>query len=455
MILEILDIDSFCRDLPEVTHPKVDENSKIARTGLFSQQIFGPFKSYRCGCVRSYYRGPNSGEKTCPTCKVDITSSEERSKRYAKITLPFPVINPLMYYCLIKAKPKAKKIIDDLMFFRTKYCIFLKNEGGEIDIAAYRDDDEASKEYESRDGFKILNGPEGVAEYARLMIGTWPSETMDFISKNMDKLFINNVVVIPPAFRNFSINSKGKYVLNNLNKYYSELIMRINKIKQLPFTVDKNSQLFRIQFCTVQKYVFNITNFVLLDKLGKKKGLIRQNILGKRVDFSGRGVIVSDPTLSLKECSVPYKMVLEMYKPVLTSYLVNRRMFKKYNDANTAIEDSLKNGDKRFLEVLNEFVKNKIVIINRQPSLHRMAMFAFFVKVNPDNVIKIHPLICNPLNADFDGDQMAVYAFFDKGIVGEIIEKVGVWNNILSPANGSNVLIPSRDIVLGIYNITK
>lgn len=451
MKLKIFDIDEFCKDLPEVTYHDIKENSKISKNGLFSQQIFGPIKSYRCACPRSYYRGPNSGETKCEVCGVDITTSEQRSMRYAKITLPFPVLNPIMYYYLIKAKPKFRKILDDIIYFKLKYFIFTDDEGvWHINLLT---DDIVIEDYND---FELLEGLDGVVRYFEFLYEKFDDNpVLQFINENKHMIKLHNILVNPPAFRNFSINESGKYILNNLNKFYSELIRRINTIKKLPFNVCENTKLYRLYFGIVQRCVFNISNYILIDKLGKKRGLIRGNILGKRVDFSGRGVIVSDPELSLKNCSIPYKMALEIYKPLFTVYLVKKKIFKKYNDATSGIDDSLMSGDFRFFDDLNEFVKNRVVIINRQPSLHRMSMYAFNPRINKESVIKIHPLICGPLNADFDGDQMAVYAFFDKDVSNEVIKKIGVESNILSPANGSNVLIPSKEIILGVYNATK
>lgn len=215
MLLEILNVDDFCKDLPEVTHPKVDENSKIAKGGLFSQQIFGPFKSYRCGCIRSYYRGPNSGEVKCAVCGVDITSSEERSKRYAKISLPFEVINPLMYYLLIKAKPKSKKIIDEILFYRKKYCIY-KDVNDVSHISYYVDDSqEFMDSLKKFNDIHVLQGLDGVEKYAEFLINKFSSETLSYVKANMTNFRMKSVIVTPPAFRNFSINSKGKMCCEN------------------------------------------------------------------------------------------------------------------------------------------------------------------------------------------------------------------------------------------------
>ena len=449
MKLKIFNIDEFCEDVADITSYKLEENSKLSKTGLFSQQIFGPIKSYKCGCLKSYYRGPHSSEEVCRVCDVEITTSDIRSKRYAKISLPFEILNPVIYFILIKYKMSLKVAMDNILFYRIKYI--MKSDGS---IRKIKPEDLYTEEDED---FIVLEGLDGVLKLIDVLCERYPdSDEMKFIDENRDSITINNIPVIPPAFRNFSKNPNGTYSMDIINRYYSEILMRVGHIKNLPFKITKTQDIYKNYFKTVQQHIFNLAEHIL-NKLGSKKGLIRGNILGKRIDFSGRAVISPGPELNVDECKIPYLICLEIFKPQFTTYLVNRNVYNLYNQASYAIENCILTKDYKLFNLMVDFCEDKICMLNRQPSLHRMSILGFKIIPYKGNTIKIHPLVTSCYNADFDGDQMAIYipVSIDTMFFKEIISKLGTWNNILSPANGTLNFTPNQDIVLGIYEITK
>ena len=441
MRLKQIDIDEISKELPEILDEKIQESCKLTASGLFSQQIFGPLKSYRCGCTRSIYRGPHSKEERCPICNVEITTSEERAKRYAKIQLPFPIINPLIYMLMLKAKPSVKNIMYNMLYYKKAYIF---DEEGDVKEFDANTDDPKLK----------LEGAEGVKKFIlKISVGSSKAE-LKFIDENQNLILTNNILVMPPAFRNFSKNNSGSYVTDVLNRHYTDLLIRISRINAMSFEMRNDSDVHKIYFKSIQLHSIKIYEYII-EKLSKKTGLIRGNILGKRVDFSGRAVISPDPTLKINECRIPYLILLEMYKPKLITYLVNRKITNRHNKASDIIDRCIIENDKFLLPILEDFVKDQVCILNRQPTLHRLSVLAFNVKINPGNTIMIHPMVCSSYNADFDGDQMAVYVSMTDKCTEDINAKVGIWNNLLSPTDGELVPKPNQDIILGIYTATK
>lgn len=442
MKLKYIDIDKFCEDLPEITSYKITENSKISKNGIFSQQIFGPIISYKCACNKNTQKSALSDENKCLACDVEYISSDVRSKRYGKIKLPFPVLNPLVYIILNKARPSSKKIIDNMLYYKSKYYI----EGDEIKKLNVLTD--LNKD------LKILEGLSGVLEYVNLLIDGSNKKELTFLKNHKDILTINNIVVIPPALRNFTKNTNNTFSMDSLNRYYNEIIMRVYHFNNIPFNVTEDQDIYKMYFRLVQEYTIDILNYII-DKLSKKTGLIRGNILGKRIDFSGRAVIIPEPKLDVDACSLPYFMVLEIMKPHFISYMINRKLYYRYNEASAVVDECLNRKDTKLFPLLKEFVKNKICLLNRQPSLHRMSMLAFKMDVHLGNAIKTHPMSAFPFNFDYDGDAMAVYIPSTPQMEKKMSEKMGIWNNLLSPADGEIIVRPNQDVILGLYTATK
>jgi len=443
MKLNLINYNSFVKKLKEVDNPKYMENGKFTRTGIFSQQIFGPIKSYYCACNKSTYRGKKYRFSTCPNCGVDITTVNTRKKRFARINLPFKVINPLFYFIICDNKYSIKNIIDTILDYKEKYYIE-NNELKTID------------ENTDKTGKNFLVGCEGVLEFVKLIYANKNDDISNFINKNFDQIAIEDIIVIPPTFRPCTKISgvEANFILDEINRYYTNILTRSNLVKKLILTNKETSEYFIFNFKSIQNNVIELYRYII-DKLSKKKGLIRANILGKRVDFSGRAVITPDPELKLDECGIPYWMILEILKPQLSSYIVDSKIRKRYNSATELINYCINNESLTLFETVKNFCKNKVCILNRQPTLHRLSILGFKVVPHTGKTIKIHPLVCSAYNADFDGDQMALYFPITKESESDVRDKISIWRNLLSPTNGDIVAIPNQDIILGIYALTK
>lgn len=390
MFLKLINTDEICKDLKEVDNQKIFESGKFSRNGLFSLQIFGPLKSDSCACNKITYRGRLFRDSTCKKCDVDIVSSEERRKRYAKISLPIPILNPIFYYIMTLTKSSTKEILNGMLTYSSKYYI------GTEGIVKIIDND-------VEENVEILTGLNGVLKYIDYLIETDDRVEFQFIKDNLDKIVLHNVLIIPPDFRPCGNNASSKHIIDSINGLYRSLITSCNKMKKIPYTIDENTDIYKTNFKYIQINVIKLYEYILT-KMSKKDGLLRSNILGKRVDFSGRAVISPDPTLSLDSCRIPYWMILEVLKPQLVTYLVNRRICKRYNQAVKLIENCIKSRSTELFDIVSEFCNGKICILNRQPTLHRLSILAFKVSIHLGNTIQIHPMVCSPYNADFDGD---------------------------------------------------
>lgn len=394
MKLKLLDLNNFAKELPEITSPKIVEYGKFSKDGLFSQQIFGPVKSYYCACNRSTYKGRTSDDFRCKFCGVEITSSEERRKRFAKIKLPFQVINPLFFNIIITYWSAAKKPILEMLLHEGKYFF---NDKGFL---------EKYNEYEPQEGVDedlLLSGLEGALVYIEYLIEIDDKPQIQFLKSYKDNITTDVILVIPPDFRPSGKNENGTTIYDEINELYKSIITRSNHVKNIPFAIDNSNEIYRTNFRYLQQSVLKLYDYIF-SKLSKKNGLIRSHILGKRVDFSGRAVISPNPNLKLNECKVPYTMLMELMKPQLITYLVNRKICSRYNQAATLIDDCIAVKDTRLFRVVEDFCKGKICVLNRQPTLHRLGMLGFKMNIHMGNTIQIHPMVCPPFNADYDGD---------------------------------------------------
>jgi len=443
MNLRLFDMDAFCKDLKEVSSPKIFESGKFAKDGLFSQQIFGPVKSFCCACNRITYRGRTVKESKCERCGIDITSSDERRKRYGKVSLPFKLLNPMFYYITISAKSAAKIIINDMLCYNRGY--YEGEKGKLIKIIENTDVPEDAE---------ILIGLKGVISYIESLIENDSRQEFQYMRENFDKITIQNILVIPPDFRPCGSNASGKRIADEINELYNTIIVRSNRVKDIPYTVGEDDDIYRTNFKHIQVNVIKLFEYIL-GKMSKKKGLIRSNILGKRLDFSGRAVISPDPTLKLDQCRIPYWTVLEILKPQLTTHLVNKRVCKRYNQAVKLIEDCIQTRNTELFDIVSEFCNNKLCVLNRQPTLHRLGMLGFKITIHLGNTIQMHPMTCFPFNSDYDGDAMALYFPITKESREDVREKVGIWNNLISQTDTTLVPRPSQDIILGIFASTK
>jgi DNA-directed RNA polymerase subunit beta' len=458
MRLRFFDVDEYARNLPEVKSSKIYTKTGFHPEGLFSLQIFGPVKTATCGCQQYWGRSMIRTNHKCATCGVDVTYSKVRRERLAKITLPLPVLNPIMYHLLIRAgKTKLKEIIENIIF-NDKIFGYVYDSSSKRYIVL----EKKVKERES-DQDDVVVIPQGMTFYKSVtglkdLILFEADRRKDkdsnwkIIFDNMDKFFINNILVPPPEFRPVSKN-KDAQMRDEINRYLNVLLNFSLTMKDNHLQNEVNTGIYEVTARNLYKHVYNYYNYIF-SKLSKKKGLIRGTILGKRVDFSGRAVIIPDPELQLGDCSIPYLMALELFKLEVCNLMLERRMYKRPDSALTKIDECLKTEDYSLFNITKDAVEGKPVMLNRQPTLHRMGILSFKAKVNSDYVIKIHPLVCEPYNADFDGDQMAIYRPLWENAVKECDNELSIHNNLVSPSTGDLILGVNQDVVLGIYLLT-
>lgn len=451
MSIKLLDIDKVCEDLEEVSSPRIFDKKGFCKTGLFSEQIFGPIRTCTCAC--GIYWGRDRIDQKCKDCGVKIVHSNYRRKTYAKICLSFPIINPLMYYLILKVgKAKIKEIIQDLLYKETVYGYYYSKEEKayiKLDYSPTFEIPELPKD------IKIYTGSKGVFELIKTNCEKYMDKSTDwkYIYNNLDKFYMNNILVCPPDFRPIS-KKRDAQMMDELNKFYMTILNFNSVVKDKNLLFIGDERIFKINFRNLQKYVFDLYEYIF-SKLSKKTGLIRGFILGKRIDFSGRFVICPDPSLHIDECSIPYFAALELYRLEIANELIETRQFKRYEPALKYIDDCIKKQNFNLYDVTEKIIKGRYIILNRQPTLHRMGMLAFKFTINDSFVIKIPPLICEPYNADFDGDQMAIYRPLYKNCEKECKDKLSVTANLLSPATGDLITSLNQDIILGIYLLTQ
>jgi len=442
---KILNYQQFCEQLEEVTSLKVIAKKKFHPDGLFSEQIFGPVKNYTCQC--GIYYGPSNvktGSK-CNLCKVDIVNSDVRRTRFAKIILPFPIINPLFYDLLNEIGGKSiKSALDDLMKNEKSYMYI---DGLEHVVASEDIRPSGVEIYERTDAiYKLIyDVSKGLSDEG---IEDWK-----IISENIDNLLINQIIVLPPDLRPVSRGGAGKHLMDKINRYYVQILTNKTLMHGTNINVQRDKNLYYTYFKQIQKNANELYSRIL-EKMAKKEGLIRGNILGKRIDFSGRAVITPDPSLLLNECKLPYFMALEIFKLPIAKRIIEIGRFKLLNDALDFVDNCIEFRKPDLFKICKDTVEGEICILNRQPSLHRLGMLGFKILITSDQVIKIHPLVCAPFNADFDGDQMAIYIPITEEAKQEIIERMLPSRNLSSPSNENLTTTPSQDIILGIYFLT-
>ena len=445
-MLKILNVEEFCENLPEVSSIKILSKNKFDPNGLYSEKIFGPLKSYTCECG-TYFGKSREGEK-CPVCKMVISSSSERRRRFAKIVLPMKVVNPIMYDLFINlAGNSVKEFLNKLM--KDEKSFLCKDKDG-LYVSNERPNDLSIKVWERTDAIfefvKIL----ALDVYAETKSPDWK-----MFLDNIDNFLINKIIVLPPELRPSTRAAiVENQIVDKINKYYMQLLIKKESLKSTIIDIINDKTLYYNYFRQFQKDIFELYEHII-EKFPKKEGLLRGNILGKRIDFSGRAVISADPSLNLDECVLPYFMVLELFKVQVAKRLLQLGRFGQLPRALNYIENCIDSKNYELYPICEEIIENEVCLLNRQPSLHRLSILGFKIKLSHDNVIKIHPLVCSPYNADFDGDQMAVYIPVSEKTKNEILEKFLPSKNLFHPANQDLTLTPSQDIVLGVYLLTN
>ena len=466
---------------------------KPERDGLFCARIFGPIKDYECLCgkyKRMKYRGI-----ICEKCGVEVTLSKVRRERMGHIELASPVA----HIWFLKSLPSRIALLLDMTLKSVERVLYFENyivtepglspleEGQLLSEEAFID---AQDEY-GEDAFEAMIGAEALKKMLaeidleqerdelRVDMRETGSEAkrkkyvkqLKLVETFMESgarpewMILEVIPVIPPELRPLVPLDGGRFATSDLNDLYRRVINRNNRLKRLielraPDIIVRNEK--RMLQESVDALFDNgrrgrtITGAnkrplkSLSDMLKGKQGRFRQNLLGKRVDYSGRSVIVVGPDLKLHQCGLPKKMALELFKPFIYSKL------ELYGMANTikAAKRMVEKERPEVWDILEEVIREHPVMLNRAPTLHRLGIQAFEPVLVEGKAIQLHPLVCTAFNADFDGDQMAVHVPLSLEAQLEARVLMMSTNNILSPANGKPIIVPSQDIVLGLYYLS-
>jgi DNA-directed RNA polymerase subunit beta' len=466
---------------------------KPERDGLFCARIFGPIKDYECLCGK-YKRMKYKGV-ICEKCGVEVTLSRVRRERMGHISLAAPVA----HIWFLKSLPSrigllldmTLKDIERILYFES-YIVLDPGLTPLKDRQLLNEEDHlrAQDEY-GQDSFTALIGAEAIREILRGMDLKTIAEqlkveiaesTTELKPKKLAKrlkiieafmhsgnkpewMILTEVPVIPPDLRPLVPLDGGRFATSDLNDLYRRVINRNNRLKRLielraPDIIVRNEK--RMLQEAVDALFDNgrrgrvITGAnkrplkSLADMLKGKQGRFRQNLLGKRVDYSGRSVIVVGPDLKLHQCGLPKKMALELFKPFIYSRLDAKGLSATVKQAKKLVEKE----KPEVWDILDEVIREHPVMLNRAPTLHRLGIQAFEPKLIEGKAIQLHPLVCAAFNADFDGDQMAVHVPLSLEAQLEARVLMMSTNNILHPANGQPIIVPSQDIVLGLYYVS-
>ncbi|WHO38525.1 DNA-directed RNA polymerase subunit beta' [Sphingobium sp. AP49] len=466
---------------------------KPERDGLFCARIFGPIKDYECLCGK-YKRMKYKGI-VCEKCGVEVTVSKVRRERMGHIELAAPVA----HIWFLKSLPSRIGLLLDMQLKQLERVLYFESyivtEPGLTPLEKYQllTEDElldAQDEY-GEDAFSAGIGAEAVKqmlmdldlegekqalldELAVTKSELKPKKIIKRLkvvesfleSGNRPEWMILDVVpVIPPELRPLVPLDGGRFATSDLNDLYRRVINRNNRLKRLmelraPDIIVRNEK--RMLQEAVDALFDNgrrgrvITGAnkrplkSLSDMLKGKQGRFRQNLLGKRVDYSGRSVIVTGPELKLHQCGLPKKMALELFKPFIYARLDAKGLSMTLKQAKKWVEKERK----EVWDILDEVIREHPVMLNRAPTLHRLGIQAFEPVLIEGKAIQLHPLVCSAFNADFDGDQMAVHVPLSLEAQLEARVLMMSTNNILSPANGKPIIVPSQDMVLGIYYLS-
>lgn len=480
---------------------------KPERDGLFCERIFGPVKDYECHCgkyKRIRYKGI-----VCDRCGVEVTEKKVRRERMGHINLVVPVahiwyfkslpnkigyllglptkkldsiiyyeryvvINPGIaenvsyldflteeeYLDILETLPKDNQHLDDedpnkfiaAMGAEAIYMLLARLQLDELSYDLRHKANTETSQQRKNEALKRLNVVEAFRESAHINKPEW--------------MILKVIPVIPPELRPLVPLDGGRFATSDLNDLYRRVIIRNNRLKRL-IEIKAPEVILRNEKRMLQEAVDSLfdnsrkSNAVktdanrplksLSDSLKGKQGRFRQNLLGKRVDYSARSVIVVGPELKMHECGLPKDMAAELYKPFIIRKLIERGIVKTVKSAKKIVDRK----DPVIWDILENVLKGHPVLLNRAPTLHRLGIQAFQPKLIEGKAIQLHPLSCTAFNADFDGDQMAVHLPLGNDAILEAQILMLGSHNILNPANGAPITVPSQDMVLGLYYITK
>ncbi|WP_371193912.1 DNA-directed RNA polymerase subunit beta' [Glaciecola sp. SC05] len=466
---------------------------KPERDGLFCARIFGPVKDYECLCGK-YKRLKHRGV-ICEKCGVEVTLTKVRRERMGHIDLASPVA----HIWFLKSLPSRIGLMLDMTLRDIERVLYFESyvvtEPGMTELLQgqlLNEEEYLDSLEEHGDDFEAKMGAEAVFELLKdlnvesdvaSMREELPSVTSETKRKKITKrlkllesfqqsgnkpewMILTVLPVLPPELRPLVPLDGGRFATSDLNDLYRRVINRNNRLKRLldlaaPDIIVRNEK--RMLQEAVDALLDNgrrgraITGSnkrplkSLADMIKGKQGRFRQNLLGKRVDYSGRSVITVGPTLRLHQCGLPKKMALELFKPFIYGKLEARGLATTIKAAKKLVEREAP----EVWDVLDEVIREHPVLLNRAPTLHRLGIQAFEPTLIEGKAIQLHPLVCAAYNADFDGDQMAVHVPLTIEAQLEARALMMSTNNILSPANGEPIIVPSQDVVLGLYYLTR
>ncbi len=466
---------------------------KPERDGLFCAKIFGPVKDYECLCGK-YKRMKHRGI-VCEKCGVEVIQSKVRRQRMAHITLAAPVA----HIWFLKSLPSkigalldlSLKELERVLYFESH--IVIESQLSEIPVGMLMSDETYYKNYEQfGDKFKVGIGAEAIHyllenldldEVARELREEMQKTRSEAKRKKLGKrlrvveafrgsgnkpewMILSVIPVLPPDLRPLVPLDGGRFATSDLNDLYRRVINRNNRLKRLK-DLDAPDIIIRNEKRMLQEAVDVLFDNgrrgrvvtgpnkrplkSLSDMLKGKQGRFRQNLLGKRVDYSGRSVIVVGPELKLHECGLPKKMAIELFKPFIYNKLEQKGLVSTIKSAKKMVEKEMP----EVWDALDEVVREHPILLNRAPTLHRLGIQAFEPVLVEGKAIMLHPLVCTAYNADFDGDQMAVHVPLSVEAQTEARVLMMSTNNVLSPAHGEPIITATQDIVLGIYYMTR
>jgi DNA-directed RNA polymerase subunit beta' len=479
----------------EVTKPETINyrTFKPERDGLFCAKIFGPITDWECLCGK-YKRMKHRGV-ICDKCGVEVTQAKVRRERLGHITLATPVSHVWFFKGLPSRIGHLLDIslrdLERILYFEAYVVI----DPGETDLKQNQllNEEQFRKAREDHGTkFRAQMGAEAIKELLRRVHIEKLAEELrakmrsensvqkklkfakrlkvvDSFRKSTNQpnwMILDVIPVIPPELRPLVPLDGGRFATSDLNDLYRRVINRNNRLKKLmelkaPDVIIRNEKRMLQEAVDalfdngrrgrVLRGANNRPLKSLSDTLKGKQGRFRQNLLGKRVDYSGRSVIVVGPELKLHQCGLPKKMALELFKPFIYNKLEERQLVATIKQAKEMVEQQRP----EVWDILEEVIREHPVLLNRAPTLHRLGIQAFEPVLVEGKAIRIHPLVCTAFNADFDGDQMAVHIPLSPEAQIEASVLMMSSNNVLSPANGAPIAVPSQDIVLGCYYLTK
>lgn len=480
----------------EVTKPETINyrTLKPERDGLFCERIFGPTKDWECYCGK-YKRVRHKGI-ICERCGVEVTDSKVRRHRMGHIALAAPV----SHIWFLKGIPSylgllldmTLKDLEQVIYFNNYVVIdpadspfkkfqllseeeyedfIMENEESKLEVGIGAEaikkllGEINTKELAEEIRTELSNGVSSVQRKGKLIKRLRLLDSLISSETEPTWMIMDVLPVTPPDLRPMVQLDGGRFATSDLNDLYRRVINRNNRLQRLlemgaPEIIVRNEK--RMLQEAVDALIDNGRrgrtvvgpNNRALKSLSNiiegKQGRFRQNLLGKRVDYSGRSVIVVGPTLKLNQCGLPKEMAIELFKPFVVNKLIERGYVQNIKSAKKMIERS----DAKVWDILEEIIDGHPVMLNRAPTLHRLGIQAFEPKLVEGRAIQLHPLVCTAFNADFDGDQMAVHVPLSIEAQTEARMLMLATNNILAPANGKPIITPSQDMVLGMYYLT-